>query len=353
VGDFVQNLQVAKSDTQLRGITWLELYILYRCRGYQKPIKDPENMAQARATADKQIRAFKKTVKSTASRTLQDSVDLKMFDPVKPEKDSLKGIGMLGKHAAISCNVYITEAEEKTIAVSIVKLNRTISNQLATNFINGTHSIVPNELNLKGKVGWDSTIPTVTQECSGQQIDPVQQNRYQVIIGNTEFFEFPRCNKVEPSTIDAFKSNDLDTQHKCFHCNKNSAIKSWRCKCGVAWHTCLEHNKLVHEHPQHRSKKAKTSHPVPSQGGNIMRKRKAVGTAESEYDALLARDCQLEERLLNKKRKCPEMCIQLGSQQHTTLKPNLIGPTLAHRFMGGSSGAALGSSSSSSSSSSR
>ena len=63
ISNFLNNLEVQEAKDGLRGITWLELYILYRCRGHGKPIADPDTAAKARATPAKQIAKLKTEVK--------------------------------------------------------------------------------------------------------------------------------------------------------------------------------------------------------------------------------------------------------------------------------------------------
>ncbi len=60
VQHFINDLKVQPIDSNLRPITWVELYILYRLGGYNKPIDDPPGKAAVRATPAKQMIAFKK-----------------------------------------------------------------------------------------------------------------------------------------------------------------------------------------------------------------------------------------------------------------------------------------------------
>jgi len=117
VHHFLERCRVAKCTAENRGISWVELYVLYRIRGYRKPIEDPNIKAFSRATADKQLKAFKKSVKANAKRVLIDAEDNKLFKANKAAPDHLKGVGILGKHFTLSFNVYVTNEE----AVMIVK----------------------------------------------------------------------------------------------------------------------------------------------------------------------------------------------------------------------------------------
>ena len=86
---FLANALFASCGSSDRPITWLELYILYRSRGYTKPIQDHPNRAITRATADKQIRAFENECRGVISRTLHDCEDRKLFKPTTTSPNSL------------------------------------------------------------------------------------------------------------------------------------------------------------------------------------------------------------------------------------------------------------------------
>ena len=78
----------------VRGITWAELYIIYRLRGHSKPLKDPGNAASRKHTPAKQIAAFKREVRATTSRIMQDSEDEVLFKAYRADKDGMKGVGI-------------------------------------------------------------------------------------------------------------------------------------------------------------------------------------------------------------------------------------------------------------------
>ena len=39
----------------------------------------------------------------------------------------------------------------------------------------------------------------------------------------------------------AFDANTLDARAHCNHCKRTSIVRSWKCKCGIAWHACETH----------------------------------------------------------------------------------------------------------------
>ena len=337
---FLANALFASCGSSDRPITWIELYILYRSRGYTKPIQDHKNRAVTRATADKQIRAFKNACRGVVSRILQDSEDRKLFKPTTTTPNSLIGVGLLGKHAAIGCSLHVTKEEQANIASSLVKLGRVLSNKHTYDFIQNSRTIAPTELRLNGRVGWDSTIPILTHDFSkdtGRCTSASDSEHPRTPV--TSFFECPNCQAVEPSSCKHFQYRDLDIKHKCSNCAKYNAVRFWKCPCGSRWQHCQVHwYSVTPETYSHMSTASGQSH---SKAGTPWRKRKRANYAGGlSYDELLAEEKrETHHRLRKLTRPNAETVITLGKQVHTSIyciSPNLVGPSLKKRFMGGS-----------------
>ena len=72
-----------------------------------------------------------------------------------------------------------------------------------------------------------------------------------------------------------------------------------------------------------------------SEAGSSKRKRKKPTTHNLSYDDLLAKEIHESDHRLGKKYKhSAETVICLGKQTYTSIKPNLIGPSLRARFTG-------------------
>ena len=88
IHSFIENLSVRESDENNKPITWLELFILYRLRGYKKPIDDPKDISHVRATMDKQMNTFKTKVRAIVSRIYVNSEHSKRRSLVlSPDRD--------------------------------------------------------------------------------------------------------------------------------------------------------------------------------------------------------------------------------------------------------------------------
>ena len=105
-----------------------------------------------RATANKQICAFKHQVRNNISRcNLTKNADgttirATLGDYLKPSKarpNSLAGVGILGKHATVNCNVVVTEQEARQIAEALLHLSRTISKSNTNEYILNLRNLIP------------------------------------------------------------------------------------------------------------------------------------------------------------------------------------------------------------------
>ena len=121
----------------MRPITWVELYILYRTRGYDKPIAKTDNIAKAGANVDKQLKRFKLLIRATTTRTLAGTDQLRHFRPAKNIKDNLVGIGISGNHQGPAFNVRVSENEQNEIAKRLHKLNHTITEDKWNGILDG------------------------------------------------------------------------------------------------------------------------------------------------------------------------------------------------------------------------
>jgi hypothetical protein len=150
---------------------------------------------------------------------------------------------------------------------------------------------------------------------------------------DTTFFTCPNsdCNKLQASNIASFQRKDLDIKVRCRFCLKHEAAKRWLCACGVMWHTCVNHSR----HYCGDDSALKRKVPIDPDSESVQGKsaRKATGSVEPDYDALLASDTRkANERMQRGKRKAGD--IALGNSSSILKKPTALGPILSARFPG-------------------
>ena len=141
-----------------KAASWLELYILYRSRGYSKPIKDDENKVRARATVDMQLNRFKSTIRGFSKRLSVTIDDWLPFEPINVTHERFSTLGISGKHPAIHLQLDLDDATQDHIGDCLIKLGHHISGPKLAKFKAGRLLLPTKKLNLRGRAGWDSKL---------------------------------------------------------------------------------------------------------------------------------------------------------------------------------------------------
>ncbi len=158
IWSYMEGLEVAGTGDAEYACTWLELYILYRMRGYGKPIKDNRSKARARACVLSQLNCFKRTFRGVAKRALCHKEELDLFKPLKIKHERFLGLGVQGKHAGFACCVLLSGAEAKQIERQIILLGRKLAESKLRQFMGGEITLEPHIPTMKGRAAWDSNI---------------------------------------------------------------------------------------------------------------------------------------------------------------------------------------------------
>ncbi len=336
IEQFLSNIAICPRGNEVRCITWIELYILYRSRGHNKPIQDSARKSDVRPTPDKLMKAFKKQIRGVVSRTLGQE-EAKLFQPGACVLNGLIGVAILGKQTSLACNIAVTNQEAANIAQGLIKLNRTIANKHIHTFLNKENKLEPHELKFNGRAGWDSTIPILP----AAHIEHI--NRWESIVPqqsegtqpDVTFYECPRCSKVEPSSCRSFQLDDLDLKHKCKLCNKLSCIKLWKCQCKDKWYTCSLHTRNNNDYSTSAcfpcNMTTAKGRPLAHDIGKVRKK------ARTSFQLTFNQNLDADFRRADNKRK-RDNCetFALGNTVHESIHPSLLGPILKKRFIGSS-----------------
>ena len=337
VEHFLRTLKVQPASDSLRPITWLEMYILYRLRGYKKLIDDPASKAAVRPSPAKQLLAFKKSSRAVGQRLMTNEDYSTYLSPATQKKQNLSGVAMAGKHACLNINVYVSPDELQAIAQLLVKLTHTLSKMKVDSFLSGDINLKINDLNIKGKVKWDCDIQSLHPPPDLQALCDLDINKRPNInlkINNTvQMHACPQCKHKEPNYVKQFQLKDLDVKLKCVQCNKATPVRLWTCECHKQWHMCRLHGYMNALCSENLIKKQK----VATQNPEV--KKSATQTTkidtDGEYAILLAGDLRMV-----RKRKAPwkdeedimETGFDLGHAPHHDIPSNFLGPILKKRF---------------------
>ncbi len=241
--DFLNSLEYTECSHQYNATSWLELYLLYRCKGFPKLIADSNSKARARATVEMQLREFKNTVRGILQRGLHDEEVQALFKPCKVTHDRFINLGIKGKYPAICASIIFDDASRDIVQQNLITLGHRIPKKEIAKFVEGSIGIKPNLPNFKGRAGWDSNIAMLPQGIAATQ-QPATCNQQAVELCNATSntcYMCPRCKHPELSSRNAFQLVDLDTTCKCNHCKVSTKVQDWLCMCHLRWHSCIKH----------------------------------------------------------------------------------------------------------------
>ena len=333
---FLANLRVSEANASMRGITWYELYILYRIRGAPKPLADPEQKAGNKPTAHKQINAFQKQLRGVVKRTLAPS-DAAMFKPFKLNHDALAGLALKGNHASVNCNITVNQHEKDTIASAIINLSRNITKQHCQEFLHNTRSITPIDLKLNGKADWDSTLTKFKAKDAADHCETTLRTWNSVhnppAMQEYSYFQCPRCSHVEYSSCKSFQFSDLEHKQKCNACEATTQVKDWKCECEIPWHRCGHHRFSTNDHIT-KSMKRETNRQTSATSSVPKKGRPNNASDPLSFEELLKQDVQTAKRNRDDEEDLTlEPLIVLGKPTIKSIKVSSLGAILKKRFI--------------------
>ena len=335
---FLNSIKVQRIDSNMRGITWLEMYILYKLRGYKQPIDDPTCVGHARATADKQLVAFKNLVRAVSSKLYLKEKGKSMFTPAVVVNENLKGIGILGKQHGPSFNIYITKEEQKQIAKHLHRLNHTINKVKLEAVVLGEAKFVPRKLNMRGGADWNSEIKPLKepwicdQDKWNRDIEyGIQNYKNKEVV----FLQCNRCKCYEPDYSINLDIYDVEKGIKCTHCKKTSPSHQWKCICGINWFICDKHRwctKSVTRTRKEESENKKSDKELTKSSKKQKTGNASIPEIMASYKELLKEDLVNEEKRLRQLGNKAKGEVVLGTSKPQAKRPRLLGPILDARF---------------------
>ncbi len=158
VHHFHGNLKGSHTSDPYKAITWLELYILYRTRGYTKPIEDNKNKARARATVQMQLDEFKSVIRGISDRLDFGHGNRQILSPANITHERFSTLAISGKHMAIQFQADLEDHEQDRIGDCLITLGHHMSADKIRQFKANRLLLLPKRIILKGRAGWDSKL---------------------------------------------------------------------------------------------------------------------------------------------------------------------------------------------------
>ena len=332
---FLANIQVKETGQSERGITWVELYVIYRLRGNPAPYTTNERKAANKKTAWQQIKEFTRQMRGNITRTLT-SEDQMLFKPhTKQDRCMLKQIAINGDLPAINCNVSLYEGEQESIAEALVHLSRHTAKKNCKEFVQQTKQLMPVNLKLNGKANWDATIDSTNRLNAQARLDmrvwkKENTHKDETISG---YFQCPKCEHVEHSSCPSFQTVDLDVKQKCNGCISTSRVAEWKCTCGYTWHNCDVHRHHKTENNTSTKSKQKREHTSENMAKQPVIHKAPKLDHNMPVEQMLAQETQRAKRKRQEEDEWIQMpSFELGIPRIKSIRVASLGPNLRMKF---------------------
>jgi hypothetical protein len=251
------------------------------------------------------------------------------------QKNGLEGVGILGNHPSIRCNIHVTCAEQQAIAQALIMLSRSTNYKKCQEFMEDGVKLLPLELRLNGKASWDSTLVHIqhsTESASAaSRTWEVEAPDIPIHTAPT-YFKCPSCTHVESSDCSNFQTTDLDIKQKCNACEKASPVAKWKCVCDKHWHTCATHRAWCMPNARH-IRKSKRKKPSANSSNSDHKAKRGRTLEPMTYEQLLSEDLQRAKRKRDASDELGDQpTIILGMARIKTIRVSSLPPSLQRRF---------------------
>ena len=235
IENFLRGLYICESSTETRCITWIELYILYRICGNDKPLAAQTNSIGDRAKQaiplDLQFKHFKNHVRIVSDCALSGGIDAQRFKPADVKDENLINVGLEGRQPAVGFNVSINDHTQKQMTKALILLGRDLSTAKLEQFFQEDdpthHKAGP--FCFKGQAGWDTRLATYAGSLEQLNTAFNQDGDMPSAVATRLMYvvQCPRCERQSPSNDYKFQYEDLGLKIKCTECSKCSCIAKW------------------------------------------------------------------------------------------------------------------------------
>jgi ribonuclease HI len=326
---FMEALPWQPCTSEAPGITWVQLYTLYRLAGFPKPLANPICVAQAKPSLAMQLAQFKSNVRCIVAK-VSHSQAAQLFKPEGKHVAQLKGLAIEGVHASISCMVCIPMETQNMLAMQIIKLSRYISSQNLSKYIGNRKNLPMVKLDLKGKTKWDDNLPICAALkavcCSSASADVQYTSATQASSSTCHAQQMhisicPNCgihNTVNSLHSGKYLRTNLEIKIKCQDCYKSMPSIKWKCNCGEFWHNCQKHAPIAAE------KTVDNKHP------NISRKASKRLLLSASPEKLLDDDLKRESKSAKKHQSDDIIILEDSNGSYVT--PGMLPQRLKDRF---------------------
>ena len=153
---FLTKLSYAQPKEGEFGITWLELYTLYKAMGHDCLVSDPEAKAKARPSMGAQIRAFQFIGRRLVRSTIKEDRK-QLFTCGRKKGYALKRLGINSHVATLNCLIRVNAQVQSKIDKEILKANGAKRHEV-NDMLAGRKTIEVKKLSVRRKTTWSKGI---------------------------------------------------------------------------------------------------------------------------------------------------------------------------------------------------
>ena len=329
------------------GITWLELYIIYRLAGHPETVPYTNASARTRPTLRQQLTAFRQTIRQVVQQTM-DSSHHGLFVGQPSKGRRLATLGVSTNLAVLPWQPYIAKDLQDRVAQEVLRSQHRLTLAKATQAMAAKQQVRIHTIQLKGRAKWAKGLKPYkgpfykasTGDTTGSSTDthrpcmptnppiepPTKRAR---TLPTLIFLQCPKCPHKLPGTRSSFQDHNLDSKVWCKQCHCSRLVKQWQCTCGVPWHLC----------PLHKDEPARlrSQQPTPPPPKQRFPAAKAGGKAKLTKGMGQGRDTAVQRWLDSpapKRHKPAPAEVELeATMPPTKPNPNFMGPKLQARFL--------------------
>ena len=140
------------------GITWLELYALYRMAGWPEPLAEPRQQAAPKATLRQQLQAFRQATRQLVHNTMSADMQGLFTGGSTLTGKRLAGLGINTFLAVMPWQPCLTQQAQSRVAMEILRSQYRLTHAKAGQAIAEHPKLPLRQIQLKGRTNWSRTI---------------------------------------------------------------------------------------------------------------------------------------------------------------------------------------------------
>ena len=259
IANFVSKIEWQNEWNEEGGITWLEMYVLFRTHS-KKVVLDPLSNIKPLL---QDVTKFKSQMRKIATRCINEE-DEWVLRTCYGRQNRLKGAAIDNKHAGVQGMPKLTQTEAETIINAILAMKGATTSKHQEAHQQGTLSLLPRPLTYRGTAkGWCTRLYLEDDWTHDRTyvLDEIMNQR------PLNHIMCPVCMEEMPTKTMKMKDQSNFSNLKCQACKSATTSRKWLCDCGCLWFKCSVHFRA--KYPQIQSTKRVCKRKFSSRGVDL------------------------------------------------------------------------------------